>query len=119
MSGDFSAVYSRSLKDPEAFWAEAAESIHWEKRWDTVLDASNPPYILVTSEIVGEPDSMVRSNRGPAVAPKWPMKNIHGVGMGWRLLSGILLTIVRPRGTGSAVASGGRRCHRPGPRFIV
>ena len=44
MSNDYSEVYSRSLEDPEGFWAEAAESIHWEKRWDTVLDASNPPF---------------------------------------------------------------------------
>ena len=44
MSNDFNEVYSRSLKDPEGFWAGAAEAIHWEKRWDTVLDASNPPF---------------------------------------------------------------------------
>ena len=40
MSNDFGEIYSRSLKDPERFWSEAAESIHWEKRWDTVLDVS-------------------------------------------------------------------------------
>jgi propionyl-CoA synthetase len=44
MSSDFNEVYSRSLKDPEGFWAEAAEAIHWERRWDSVLDASNPPF---------------------------------------------------------------------------
>ncbi len=44
MSNDFGKVYSRSLNDPESFWSEAAESIHWEKRWDTVLDESNPPF---------------------------------------------------------------------------
>jgi len=37
-------VYTRSLSDPEAFWAEAAEGIHWERRWDRVLDDSRPPF---------------------------------------------------------------------------
>ena len=26
-------IHARSLSDPEAFWAEAAEGIHWERRW--------------------------------------------------------------------------------------
>src|SRR4029077_20059965 len=26
----------RSLAEPEAFWAEAAEAIDWERRWDRV-----------------------------------------------------------------------------------
>jgi len=33
-------VYRRSLEDREAFWAEAAEDVHWERRWDRVLDDS-------------------------------------------------------------------------------
>jgi len=37
-------VYSRSLSDPEGFWGEAAQSIHWGKPWDRVLDDSNPPF---------------------------------------------------------------------------
>ena len=43
MSGRFAEVHARSLSDPESFWAEAAEAIHWTKRWDRVLDDSNPP----------------------------------------------------------------------------
>ena len=35
---------SRSIEDPEGFWAEAAEAITWYKKWDKVLDASNPPF---------------------------------------------------------------------------
>ncbi|MDD5461799.1 MAG: acetate--CoA ligase [Methylococcales bacterium] len=35
----YKAMYQRSLKEPEAFWAEQAEQIlHWSKRWDTVMD---------------------------------------------------------------------------------
>src|SRR5205823_2374349 len=30
--------------DPEGFWAEAGEAIHWYKRWDRVLDGSRPPF---------------------------------------------------------------------------
>jgi acetyl-CoA synthetase len=30
-------MYERSIKDPEGFWAEIAESFHWEKKWDKVL----------------------------------------------------------------------------------
>ncbi len=37
-------VYRRALDDPEGFWAEAAEDIHWDKRWDRVLDDSRPPF---------------------------------------------------------------------------
>ncbi len=40
----FDEVYDRSIADPEGFWAEAAEAIHWEKKWDRVLDADNPPF---------------------------------------------------------------------------
>ncbi|MGA8380233.1 MAG: AMP-binding protein, partial [Stellaceae bacterium] len=29
---------------PEEFWAEAAEAIDWERRWDQVLDCSRPPF---------------------------------------------------------------------------
>ena len=36
--------HKRSLQDPAAFWAEAAEDIHWYRRWDRVLDDSNPPF---------------------------------------------------------------------------
>jgi len=37
-------VYAQWVKDPEGFWAEAAEAIHWSKRWDRVLDSSRAPF---------------------------------------------------------------------------
>src|SRR4030081_2272542 len=40
----YEAVYRRSLQEPESFWAEAAERIHWERRWDRVLEKSSPPF---------------------------------------------------------------------------
>ena len=44
MRGSYEQIYARSLRDPEGFWAEAAEAIEWERRWDRVLDDSRPPF---------------------------------------------------------------------------
>src|ERR1700751_3183622 len=40
----YAETYRRSLERPDEFWAEAAEAIDWERRWDRVLDASTPPF---------------------------------------------------------------------------
>jgi acetyl-CoA synthetase len=37
------AVYDRAEADPEAYWAEWAEQLHWFRRWDRVLEWT-PPY---------------------------------------------------------------------------
>lgn len=42
--GKYEEVFRRSIEDPEGFWGEAAEAITWHKKWDKVLDASNPPF---------------------------------------------------------------------------
>ncbi len=44
MSADFDAAYRRSMDDPEGFWGDAAKAIDWSRRWDRVLDGSNPPF---------------------------------------------------------------------------
>jgi propionyl-CoA synthetase len=44
MKGAYEAAYRNWLRDPEAFWAAAAEAIHWYRRWDDVLDSSRPPF---------------------------------------------------------------------------
>jgi acetyl-CoA synthetase len=38
------AVYERAARDPQEWWARAAEQLHWFRRWDTVLDDSDPPF---------------------------------------------------------------------------
>jgi propionyl-CoA synthetase len=43
-AGLLQATFDRSLKDPASFWGEAAESVHWDKKWDKVLDDSRPPF---------------------------------------------------------------------------
>ncbi|MEZ5666642.1 MAG: propionyl-CoA synthetase [Alphaproteobacteria bacterium] len=42
--GAYAEAYSRSLTDPEGFWAEAADAIDWSRPWDRVLDDGNPPF---------------------------------------------------------------------------
>src|SRR5206468_5201200 len=37
-------VYARWARDPEGFWAEAGEAVHWSKRWDRVLDSARAPF---------------------------------------------------------------------------
>jgi propionyl-CoA synthetase len=44
MRSVYEEVYARSLRDPDGFWAQAAEDIHWERRWDRVFDGSRPPF---------------------------------------------------------------------------
>ena len=40
----YDATYARSLADPAGFWAEAAEDLYWDRRWDKVFDDSRPPF---------------------------------------------------------------------------
>jgi propionyl-CoA synthetase len=44
MKSLYAEVYARSLRKPAEFWAAAAEDIYWDRRWDTVLDDSRPPF---------------------------------------------------------------------------
>jgi acetyl-CoA synthetase len=37
-------VYARANADPDRFWAEAANRLHWDTHWDQVLDW-NPPWV--------------------------------------------------------------------------
>ena len=42
-SSGYEAAYRRSLQDAEGFWGDAAEAIHWTRRWTRVLDESRKP----------------------------------------------------------------------------
>ncbi len=37
-------LYQKAAENRLAFWAEMAENLKWNKRWQQVLDDSNPPY---------------------------------------------------------------------------
>src|SRR6516164_4328771 len=69
-------TYRRSIERPEEFWAEAAEAIDWERRWDRVLDDSRPPFFrwfaggrLNTCWTAA--DRHVAAGRGERVALLW------------------------------------------------
>jgi acetyl-CoA synthetase len=39
---EYRELYQRSVDDPEGFWAEQAEALHWQRKWDRVLDWQPP-----------------------------------------------------------------------------
>jgi propionyl-CoA synthetase len=41
----YADFYRRSLEQPDAFWAEQARLIHWQRPVDTVCDYSRPPFV--------------------------------------------------------------------------
>ena len=40
----YEELYQRSCQDPEGYWGELAQELHWSKPWDKVLDDSNAPF---------------------------------------------------------------------------
>ncbi len=42
--GTYQDFHRRSIDDPESFWAEQAQLVHWEKPFGKVLDFSRPPF---------------------------------------------------------------------------
>jgi len=41
---DYEALYARSMKEPEVFWAEQARELEWQQPWSKVLDDSEAPF---------------------------------------------------------------------------
>ncbi len=44
MTSRYAELHARSLNDPQTFWGEAAEAVHWHRKWESVLDDSNKPF---------------------------------------------------------------------------
>ena len=44
MAAKYQQFYRRSIDDPEGFWGEQAQLIHWHKPYGKVLDYSRPPF---------------------------------------------------------------------------
>ena len=42
--GSLQAAHDQSLRNPAGFWSEAAEAIHWYRKWERVLDDSHQPF---------------------------------------------------------------------------
>src|SRR5262245_775918 len=43
MRSVYDEMYSRWQRDPQGFWAAAAEDIRWDRRWNRVFDDSRKP----------------------------------------------------------------------------
>lgn len=73
MANQYVEACQSSFNDPEGFWAEAAENIHWYKKWDKVLDRSNAPFFrwFVGGEVntcYNALDYHIENNRGDQIA---------------------------------------------------
>ena len=44
MPNSYDEAYAASIADPARFWGAVAESIQWDRRWDSVLDDTHPPF---------------------------------------------------------------------------
>ncbi|NEA25462.1 acetate--CoA ligase [Actinomadura bangladeshensis] len=69
-------AYEQASEDSLAFWAEQADRLTWTKRWDDVLDWSNPPFAkwYVGGELnvaYNCVDRHVEAGRGAKVAYHW------------------------------------------------
>src|SRR5687768_5090446 len=70
------SIYDEAEADPEGFWAQQAEALHWDQKWDQVLDWSNPPFakwflggkLNVSYNCL---DRHVEAGRGDRVAFHW------------------------------------------------
>ena len=38
------SLHDKAASDPEAWWAEQAEALHWFDKWDRVLNEDDPPF---------------------------------------------------------------------------
>lgn len=42
--GSYKEIYQRASEKPQEFWAQAAEDLIWQKKWQKVLDEKNSPF---------------------------------------------------------------------------
>jgi acetyl-CoA synthetase len=69
-------AYERAAADRLGFWAEQADRLDWDRRWDTVLDWDNPPFAkwFVGGKLNAAyncVDRHVEAGRGDKVAFHW------------------------------------------------
>ncbi|CUR62515.1 Acetyl-coenzyme A synthetase [metagenome] len=69
-------AYARADADRERFWAEAADRLEWGRKWDQVLDWSNPPFARwfvggTLNASVNCVDRHVAAGNGDKVALHW------------------------------------------------
>ena len=69
----FDEIYNYASENPEAFWGEIAENVHWYKKWDKVLDDSDAPFYRwfaggLTNVCYNAVDLHVEQGRGDQLA---------------------------------------------------
>ncbi|MEM7699482.1 MAG: acetate--CoA ligase [Verrucomicrobiota bacterium] len=73
---DYESLHRRSIEDPESWWSERADTLAWQKRWDSVLDWSEAPFAkwFVGGKINASEnclDRHVEAGNGDKVAIHW------------------------------------------------
>ncbi|NKB77750.1 MAG: AMP-binding protein [Gammaproteobacteria bacterium] len=69
----FEEVYKEACENPESYWAEIAEQVHWYEKWDKVIDDSDAPFYrwftgAQTNVCFNAIDLHVKEGRGEQVA---------------------------------------------------
>ena len=73
----YEEMYQRSIKDPDGFWSEIAETFQWEKKWDQVSDYSFEGDVHIKWFVGGKTNISVNAldrhleKRGDQVAILW------------------------------------------------
>src|SRR5947209_6500211 len=70
------AIYAQAERDPLGWWSAQADELHWFRRWDEVLEDSDPPfYKWFTGGTINASynclDRHVQAGRGDRVAFHW------------------------------------------------
>src|SRR2546430_3429931 len=67
---EYERIYRRSVEDPDGFWAEVAEGIAWERRWDRVREGRLPYVKWFTGGTLNASVSCLDRHLGTARAEK-------------------------------------------------
>ncbi len=97
----YDKVFEQLLHDPEGFWAEAAEDVHWYKKWDKVLDDSRQPFYRwfvggSVNTCYNALDLHVENGRADQPAPRPGLTLCRGVGWSGDSEKGIALSSICP-----------------------
>ena len=73
MTSKYQEIYQRSIKDPQSFWSEVAESIFWYKKPSKILNSDKPPFYKwfqdgTTNTCYNAVDLHVNKGKGKKVA---------------------------------------------------